>query len=77
MNAGALLHPVVVPASVRTAVAAADDGDNARLYDVVASHPGHLLLDSVGPYSTAWLVSLFYIIIIIIIIIMVIHAKHK
>ena len=51
------LHPVVVQTSVNTTVAsaaAAADGDNvddASQCDVVSTHPGHLLLISMGSCS--------------------------
>jgi len=50
--------PVVVQALVKTAVVADDDDDedDAIQFDVIAPHPGYLLLISMGPCSTTELV---------------------
>jgi len=45
-DADELLHPVVVQTSLNTTAAAGYD--DARSYDVIDTHPGHLLLSSVG-----------------------------
>jgi len=45
-DADELLHPVVVQTSVNTTAATGDD--DARSHDVIDTHPGHLLLSSVG-----------------------------